>query len=96
MTCLNEWENGFPIFKVPLFTVVLSPPPNSCLANFLGYTSDIEITSMQLIDLNIKLYLHRIWERNWAGVFFKKENEFNKKYLDIFLSFLLKDLPFHL
>lgn len=74
------------IFKVPVFTLGFSPPPESLLANFLGYAS-ITITSGQLTDLNTKLCLHGVWGRNWAGGGGGGggATKFNKKYFYISL-----------
>lgn len=74
-------------FKVLVFTLGFSPHPDSLLANFLGYISNITITSRQMIDLYTKLYLHRVWEKNWAGGVKKKkkkETEF-KKYIYFYI-----------
>lgn len=55
-------------FKVPVFTLGFSPHPDSLLANFLGYISNITITTKQMIDLNTKTGLvgsKKKKERNW-------------------------------
>ena len=86
----EKLPNFITLFKVPVFALRLSPPPDSLRANFLGHTSDSTITSRQLSDL-IQNHVFTGFGRQTGLVGLKKkkrkkeENEFNKKYLYIFL-----------
>lgn len=81
----------------PVFPLGFSPRTDSLLANYLGDTSNITMTSRQRINLNTKLCMS---SPSFGGKLDcwglkKTKNEFNKNYFYIFLySFLLKPLPF--
>lgn len=84
----EKLPNFITLFKVPVFALRLSPPPDSLGANLLGYTSDSTITSRQLSDL-VQNHIFTAFGRQTGLVGLKKrkkeENEFNKEYLYIFL-----------
>lgn len=91
--CFPGGSEKLPHFQSPVFTLGLSPCPDSLLAHYLGYTSNITTTSRQLFDLNTKLRLQRVWERNWTAGVKRKKLDLTTTNFCIFL-YSLKHLSF--